>query len=481
MLVLRLIQVALMILIDLAAFYTSLVVAIAVRIHVVPLLSQDQVLVAQLYWDHLDIWWIPLTFILSMTYEALYQKRTPFWQETWQLIKAASVAMLIVLAFVSLGKLGPQVSRIVLVSLWLAMIITLPLFRQLGKRLLNALGLWHENVLILGAGDAGRATLRGLEREVTLGYRVIGFLDDDVQKIGTVIETPAGEYRVFGPLRQFKRFVHMMRISTIIIALPVLDAIRQARIVSEVQRYVPRVLVVPELKGIALLNTELCVLFMEQLFLLKIRNNLKSLHARIIKRCFDFVLSSLGIIVLAVPLLILYALVRLTSRGPAFFVQLRPGKDGRIIRIYKFRSMYLDGDERLSRALASDEKLAHEWQVYRKLKSYDPRVTPVGKFLRKWSLDELPQIFNIWKGQMSIVGPRPYIVSELGDMRETADIILMAKPGLCGLWQASGRNNLSFDDRVKLESWYVLNWSLWLDVILMVKTAKAVLTREGAY
>jgi Undecaprenyl-phosphate galactose phosphotransferase WbaP len=481
MLGLRFIQVALMIIIDLAAFYVSMVLAILLRIYLVPHVSQSDFFAEELYWDHLNIWWIPLTLILTMAYESLYQKRIPFWQETWLLIKAISVALLIVLAFVSLGKLGAMVSRVVLVSLWVMLMVAFPLFRHLGKKILSSLGLWHENVLILGAGDAGRAALRGLEREVTLGYNVIGFLDDDVQKIGTVIETPHGQYRVFGPFKHFKKFVHMMKISTIIIAVPGLDAVRQARIVSEVQRYVSRVLVVPELKGIALLNTELCVLFMEQLFLLKIRNNLKSLHARIIKRCFDFVVSSLVIVFFAIPLLIIFAMVRLTSKGKAFYIQHRPGKDGKIIRIYKFRSMYVDGDERLAKALTADAKLAQEWKVYRKLKSYDPRVTLVGKFLRKWSLDELPQIFNVWKGQMSIVGPRPYIVNELESLREASDIILMAKPGLCGLWQASGRNNLSFDDRVKLETWYVLNWSLWLDVILMFKTAKVVLTAEGAY
>ncbi len=470
-----------MIAVDLAAFYTALILAILFRTYVFPWLWEYKLYYVELYWDHLEMWWLPLTVILTMAYESLYQKRLPFWEETWHLLKAVTVAFIVIFAFVSLGKFSGQVSRILLLSLWAALIVLAPIFRGLGKKLMRLLRIWHENVLILGAGEAGLATLKGLERETTLGYRVIGFLDDDPEKIGSTFQTAAGQYRVFGQIKYFKKFATMMNISTIIIAIPSMDPARQTRLVSEVQRYVPRVLFVPDIKGIALLNTELRVLFMEQLFLLKIKNNLKSLHARVIKRCFDFVLSSLALLLLSPLLLLVFLAVRLTSPGGAFFVQLRPGKDGKIIRIFKFRTMYRDGDARLAAALEKDEKLAREWQVFRKLKTYDPRVTPVGKILRKWSLDELPQIFNIWKGEMSIVGPRPYIVSELPSLKEAQDVILMAKPGLCGLWQASGRNNLSFEDRVKLESWYVLNWSLWLDLILMVKTAKVVLTAEGAY
>ncbi len=478
---LRALQVAILIVIDLATFYTALVLAILFRIYLFPGMPDDRVYSIKLYWDHLYIWWLPTTFILTIAYESLYQKRQPYWQESWHMLKAISLAMLLIFAYVSLSKSESHVSRVVLVSLWAGAIVLSPIYRALGKGLFRKLGIWHEDVLILGAGDAGMATLRGLERETSLGYRVIGFLDDDASKVGMMIQTPLAQYRVFGTVKHFRKFVNRLGISTIIIAMPSLDPLEQATLVSEVQRYVSRVLLVPELRGIALMNTELSVLFMEQLFLLKIRNNLKSLYAQIIKRIFDILISSLALISLSWLFGILYLAVRLTSPGGAFFIQHRPGKNGRIIRIYKFRTMYIDGDKRLQQALARDSKLADEWHVYRKLKSYDPRVTSVGKFLRKWSMDELPQIFNVFKGEMSIVGPRPYMISEIESLKEAADVILMAKPGLCGLWQASGRNNLSFEDRVKLECWYVLNWALWLDMILMLKTAKGGLTAEGAY
>jgi undecaprenyl-phosphate galactose phosphotransferase len=273
----------------------------------------------------------------------------------------------------------------------------------------------------------------------------------------------------------------MMKISIIIVALPSLRAAELTRIVSEVQRYVSKVMIVPEMKGIALLNTELCALFMEQLFLIRIRNNLKSLYAGLIKRMFDCVIAGIGFLIISPVLAGLCLAVKLTSKGPVFFVQYRPGRNRKLIPVYKFRTMYIDSDQRLNQALANDPVLQKEWTVYRKLKTRDPRVTPIGRFLRKWSMDELPQIFNVLKGEMSLVGPRPYMVNEMDKLEDAGDVILMAKPGLCGLWQASGRNNLSFEDRVELETWYVLNWSIWLDIILMFKTARAVFVAEGAY
>lgn len=478
----KLAQLLILVTIDLGAYLTALVLAILFRIHLFPLIvPPDRAFVESFYWNHLGIWWIPTILILTLAYEGTYLKRSPFWQEMWQLLRAGSMAMLIVLAVISLGHLSTQVSRVLIVALWVFLLILMPLCRFIGKRILATLNLWQQNVLILGAGDAGIATLKGLERERTMGYQVIGFLDDDPEKIGTSICTPGGEYRVFGSTRHFKKFVSMMKISIIIVALPTLGARELTKLVSEVQRYVSKVMIVPEMKGIAMLNTEICALFMEQLFLIRIRNNLKSLYAGLIKRMFDCVIAGIGFLIISPVLAGLCLAVKLTSKGPVFFVQYRPGRNRKLIPVYKFRTMYIDSDQRLNQALANDPVLREEWTVYRKLKTRDPRVTPMGRFLRKWSMDELPQIFNILKGEMSLVGPRPYMVNEMDKLEDAGDVILMAKPGLCGLWQASGRNNLSFEERVKLETWYVLNWSLWLDILLIFKTARAVFVAEGAY
>ena len=143
--------------------------------------------------------------------------------------------------------------------------------------------------------------------------------------------------------------------------------------------------------------------------------------------------------------------------------------------------MYMNNKEILEKHLAEHPELREEWNTYRKLREEDPRITPVGKILRKYSLDELPQLLNVLKGDMSLVGPRPYLPEEIPMMGERSSIILMAKPGITGYWQVSGRNDVTFNERVNMESWYVYNWTLWIDFVILWKTFKVVLMHDGAY
>ncbi|HPO95417.1 MAG TPA: sugar transferase, partial [Elusimicrobiales bacterium] len=145
----------------------------------------------------------------------------------------------------------------------------------------------------------------------------------------------------------------------------------------------------------------------------------------------------------------------------------------------KFRTMYIDADEKLKEILAKDLEKKKEWETYWKLKD-DPRVTKIGNFLRKTSLDELPQIFNVLKGEMSLIGPRPYLPREWDYIKSESNIIHALPPGITGLWQVSGRNNEDYNFRITMDSWYVKNWNLWLDIVILFKTVKAVIKREGA-
>ncbi len=425
--------------------------------------------------------WVPLIFIIAIAYEMLYMKRLSFWDETREIIKAVTVSVVIVFAIVSLGKLSNIISRLVILFLWFYSLLLFPLFRLFGKKILSATGLWRENAIIIGAGNAGVETARGIIREDHLGYKIIGFLDDDEQKKGTEVVIDNTAYKVFGKTRYFSKFVNLLDISTVIIAIPSLSLQKMTEITSAVQRYTKSVLLVPDLKGIALLNTELYHLFMQQLFLLKINNNLKSLFNRFVKRSFDLTVAFLFFPFFLLIVGVIGLIVKIDSAGPVFYSHIRIGQKGKSIRVYKIRTMYLDAREKLNEFLERDPLARAEWETFFKLKN-DPRVTRIGKWLRETSLDELPQIINILKGNMSLVGPRPVLQEEIDNYyKEYADYYFMVKPGMTGLWQTSGRNDMNYDFRVKLDTWYVLNWSLWFDIVILFKTVRVVLNKEGAY
>jgi len=210
-----------------------------------------------------------------------------------------------------------------------------------------------------------------------------------------------------------------------------------------------------------------------------VRNAASNVLTQGLKRTIDL-LCAVSILTLLAPLFATIALlIKFDSEGPVFFRQERMGKGGEIFTLLKFRSMYSDADERLSHVLESDPERRREYEKYHKL-SDDPRVTPVGKLLRRYSLDELPQLLNVIRGEMSLVGPRAYMPAELPDMKGLETVILQTPPGVTGLWQVSGRNQLTFGERVDLDVHYVQNWSPWLDLYLLVRTVPTVLTGEGA-
>jgi Undecaprenyl-phosphate galactose phosphotransferase WbaP len=200
----------------------------------------------------------------------------------------------------------------------------------------------------------------------------------------------------------------------------------------------------------------------------------------ILKRAFDLVLGTLIGIVLLPLLAVIYLSVRLSSRGPALYCGTRIGLHGRPFAIWKFRSMVQDAEEVLQQHLDSHPDLLNEWLTNHKLRN-DPRITTIGKFLRRTSLDELPQIWNIIRGDMSFIGPRPIAEQEISRYSDNYLLYKTVRPGLTGLWQISGRNDTSYEERVKYDEYYVRNWSMWLDLYILGKTAHVVLASKGAY
>jgi undecaprenyl-phosphate galactose phosphotransferase len=233
--------------------------------------------------------------------------------------------------------------------------------------------------------------------------------------------------------------------------------------------------------GMPVGNIEAESLFNEKLLLLNVRNNLARRYNRVLKRLFDIALAAAISIPAACVMAVCALWIRLDSQGGIIYAAERIGKNRKKFKCYKFRSMYENADELLEKHLKENEAARKEWKEYAKLKGEDPRVTGAGKWLRKYSMDELPQLINVIKGEMSLVGPRPYLPREEEEMGEYMDTIVLTVPGITGMWQVSGRSEINFKGRLEMDSWYVKNWSVWIDMVYIVKTVKAVLLRKGAY
>ncbi|MEH8806755.1 sugar transferase, partial [Klebsiella pneumoniae] len=210
-----------------------------------------------------------------------------------------------------------------------------------------------------------------------------------------------------------------------------------------------------------------------------VQQNLAKLSSRILKRIFD-IIGAISIIIVLSPLLLYISLKVKKDGGPAIYGHERIGKGGVSFKCLKFRSMVMNSKEVLEELLIRDPMAKKEWDETFKLKN-DPRVTKIGGVLRRTSLDELPQLFNVLKGEMSLVGPRPIITAELERYNEEVDYYLLSKPGMTGLWQVSGRSDVDYETRVYLDAWYVKNWSMWNDIAILFKTIGVVLKKDGAY
>ena len=220
-------------------------------------------------------------------------------------------------------------------------------------------------------------------------------------------------------------------------------------------------------------------LFSQEMVLFRVNNNLAKRSSKIVKRTFD-ILGSSFLLLLLLPFCIPLYFIITRDGGNFIYEHPRIGQYKKKFKCLKFRTMVNNSDEVLEKILATDENARLEWEKDFKLKD-DPRITPIGKWLRARSLDELPQLWNVLKGEMSLVGPRPIVKEELSYYQEDVDYYLMAKPGMTGLWQVSGRNNVSYDTRVYFDTWYAKNWSLWNDIVILLKTAKVVCKKTGAY
>lgn len=419
--------------------------------------------------------WRLLVWFFFFFYEGLYTKRFTLWEEIAAIWKAAFFSTVGIFTIASIGGLT-NVSRVVIILTGVLVAIVLPLFRMLSKRLMMTMGLLKRRVLILGAGETGRLIAKALRREWNYGYEVIGFLDDDPKKVGQLIEG----VKVHKGLERADSYIQRCRITDLVLALPSANRKKLQWLANDLQHKVDRILFVPDIFGIAVIGTNLRHFSYDEAFALELKNNLHMPLNIFIKRVFDIIVSILLLPFILLPMALIALMIRFDSAGPALFHQRRLARNGRTFRCLKFRTMHDNAEDRLEELLQKDPEALKEYNTYWKLKD-DPRVTRMGKFLRATSLDELPQIFNVLKGEMSLVGPRPYLPSEEDAMGDYRNTIVRTKPGITGLWQVSGRSNTSYRHRLGLDNWYVKNWNLWLDIEILLKTVNVVIKKEGAH
>jgi Undecaprenyl-phosphate galactose phosphotransferase WbaP len=383
------------------------------------------------------------------------------------------------LVFLALGALtflvrdAKAYSRLAFFGAWVACLVVAPLLRSVVRAAVANQPWWGYPVVVLGASGSGEAILRKLTRHPELGLRPVAVFDDNAPW-----GTPIHGVAVRGPISSAPAFAKSANITRAIVALqdvPMPDML--ALLDTQAQAF-SRVFVVPKLLGLSSIGVETRDL--SRVLALEMRKNLLMAGPRAAKRLLDLAFSLLLLACLA-PLLALIALaIKLESPGRVFYRQSRVGLDCERLWVWKFRSMRLDAEQALADYLAKNLEAAEEWRRDHKLKN-DPRVTRLGRILRKTSLDELPQLFNVVRGEMSLVGPRPIVDSEIQKYGASFALYRQVIPGLTGLWQVSGRNERSYDERVELDSYYVRNWSPWLDIYLLARTVKVVVTGYGAY
>jgi exopolysaccharide biosynthesis polyprenyl glycosylphosphotransferase len=422
-----------------------------------------------------------LIFFLALQFKGFYRinRTTTLLDQLGIIASSAAYSVLAIIVLVFIFQ-PPASSRLMYLFLFPLACVILGAQRLIVWRVRRSLvmrGLGVRRVLVVGATDVARRLMQALTTTPSLGLHLVGYVDDDIRfsewnlplRYRTGDEVPH-----LGNLSELALLTEQYKVQEIVLALPAtmhdaindvitlcLDRDMEFMLVPDTFELRVNAIDIQEINGVPLIG---------------LKDNRLTGFNYFIKRTVDVTLALLFLAVAAIPMALIAIAVRLDSAGPIILRQTRVGKHGKTFTFYKFRSMYVDADERFKDLEKFNQTDGATFKM-----TEDPRRTKVGAFIRKTSLDELPQIFNILSGQMSFVGPRPGLERELNKYREWHFRRYEVTPGLTGLSQVSGRSNLKFDDTVRLDIYYAENWSLWLDLKIILRTIPTVLKREGAY
>jgi len=444
---------------DLVAVSLSYVLAYCLRSSVLTLFLPQAFPFEQL----LDKTYLLVVYVFVFAYEGLYTKRLAPWEETRRCFRGMVIATaaIMMLPFVLRQLI---LSRLIVLIAFSVGVGLVPLGRVLLRRRLVAFGVLRQPLVLVGNPESADLFRRELDRHRSLGYMIAGRVElsqhhgRDVESLLATV--PCGSVRpalvVFSDSFEPNELKQLFR-------------------VAELRRF--EVLVVP---NSALLRTQAVETEpVGSLLVMRYRDNLLRPLNVATKRMLELVLCVMSLLLLSPILAVAALLVRLSSTGPVIFRQRRIGRGRRMFDCVKFRTMRPDAEDQLQQLLQRDARVREEWEKYARI-SGDPRVTGVGRLLRRFSIDELPQLWNVLRGEMSLIGPRPYLPRELRQIGDYLDTIVRVRPGMTGLWQVSGRSMLPFGERLVLDEFYIRNWSLWMDFSILLRTAWVVLSGRGA-
>jgi lipopolysaccharide/colanic/teichoic acid biosynthesis glycosyltransferase len=387
--------------------------------------------------------------------------------------------------------------------------LLVPLLRGCLRMYLPKRPWWGHAVVVIGAGRVGRAVVQTLLRRPQLGLKPVAILDDNPKRLGSVrvawgqddmvlepvseafaadMDTPSERSAVeqfavvegvpvVGGIDLAAALAQRLQIRSVVIAMPEMDVVGVLNLIERFGDSFTNVVVIPDLFNLAHFGAP--TRYLGGVLGIEVQRQLMHRGPRVAKRTMDIALTVLGGLMILPLLVFLALLIKLDSRGSVFYRQRRLGQDGVRFMALKFRTMHDNAEQRLQELLKTNPAMRAEYEMFHKLTD-DPRVTRVGRVLRKYSLDELPQIWNVLMGQMSLVGPRPYLEREIPDMAHKEAIVLRVKPGVTGIWQVTTRNESTFEERVNLDVEYVRNWTPWLDLYILARTVPVVVGGTGS-
>ena len=391
--------------------------------------------------------------------------------ELQKIVSSTSITFLVMLGITFMLKTTHYYSRLILIITWLLALVFIPVGHYIMRKLLIRLQVWGEPVVIIGHTRKVLPLAEHFKANPQLGLRPVAVLRSDPCKSCTLSDHTSDS------ICAIKTQARGLSLETALVLIEDLNEIDQ--LVERFRTIFHRVILIKDKNGRYGLNG-LEFLDFSNVMGLQVKNNLLNPWSQVLKRSIDMFASFLGIAFLTPVLGVIALWIKLDSPGGVFYRQVRLGRNGQAFHMLKFRTMYKNADQVLIDKLTRDSALKKEWDSYQKLKD-DPRITRVGKLLRKFSMDELPQLWNVVRSEMSLVGPRPMMLHQRDLYGEAFGNYVQVTPGITGLWQVSGRNQTTFTRRAELDNEYIQCWSVWLDIYILFKTIKVVFGQKGAY